>query len=62
MNRFDYYQRTSCAQYLKGIEVPTLILHAEDDPFLDAEHIPKEVALSDAIQLEVSQAGGHLVS
>lgn len=60
LNRLDYYERTSCAQYLKSIARPTLILHAENDPFLDPVHIPHEPDLSEQIILEVSKGGGHV--
>jgi predicted alpha/beta-fold hydrolase len=30
----DYYHRASAARVLDGIAVPTLILHAQDDPFI----------------------------
>jgi predicted alpha/beta-fold hydrolase len=30
----DYYTRAASAQFLDRIAVPTLILHAEDDPFI----------------------------
>src|SRR6516165_5874142 len=30
----DYYERAASAQFLDRIAVPTLILHAEDDPFI----------------------------
>ena len=36
----DYYRRCSCRQYLGTIAVPTLILHARDDPFLYPDAIP----------------------
>lgn len=56
----DYYARSSSRQYLKHIRVPTLILHAEDDPFMTPEAIPTEPELSDAVTLELSPHGGHV--
>jgi len=39
-NRFagadDYYRRSSCASFLQGIEVPTLLIQSEDDPIVPA--------------------------
>jgi uncharacterized protein len=30
----DYYRRASAAPFIRGIRIPTLILHAEDDPMV----------------------------
>lgn len=56
----DYYARSSSRQYLHGIRVPTLILHAEDDPFMTPEVIPSPDELSTCTRLEVSARGGHV--
>jgi predicted alpha/beta-fold hydrolase len=56
----DYYTRSSSRQFLAGIRVPTLMLHAEDDPFMTPEVLPSRDELSPAVQLEVSAAGGHV--
>ncbi len=56
----EYYDRCSSRQYLKQIEVPTLILHATDDPFLDSSGVPHADELSDAVTLELSNHGGHV--
>jgi len=55
----DYYRRSSCRQFLKSIRVPTLIVHAEDDPFLAKDAIPESNELPDQVNLEVSARGGH---
>lgn len=57
---YDYYTRSSSRQYLRNISVPTLILHAEDDPFMTPEVLPSCDELSPSIQLEVSTCGGHV--
>ena len=36
----DYYTRSSCGPYLRDIRIPTLILHARDDPFSAVQAIP----------------------
>lgn len=59
-NVHDYYARSSCRQYLKNIQKPTLILHAEDDPFMTPDAIPATQELSNHITLEVSSGGGHV--
>ncbi len=56
----DYYARASCRAYLAAIAVPTLILHARDDPFLLADAIPSEQELSPSVTLELSGSGGHV--
>jgi len=56
----DYYQKSSCRQYLRGIRKNTLIIHAEDDPFLYPASIPPETDLSASVVLELSEHGGHV--
>jgi hypothetical protein len=56
----DYYARASCRQFLAGIAVPTLILHAEDDPFVPAHAIPNAAELSATVSLELAARGGHV--
>ncbi len=56
----DYYRTTSSRQYLKFIEVPTLLVHAKDDPFMTADVIPSPAELSPSVTLEVTDAGGHV--
>ncbi len=36
----DYYDRCSSVHYLRGIETPTLIINALDDPFMTPDVIP----------------------
>jgi hypothetical protein len=56
----DYYRRASSRQYLHGIRVPTLLIHALDDPFLLPSAIPGRQELSDRTLLELSPHGGHV--
>lgn len=56
----DYYQQASGRQFLADIKVPTLIIHALDDPFLGPRVIPEHTELSDNIDYEISQHGGHM--
>lgn len=56
----DYYRKTSSRQYLRTIRVPTLLLHAKDDPFMTEDVIPHPFELSENVQLEVTDAGGHV--
>lgn len=56
----EYYQRSSCAQFLKHIRRQTLVIHAEDDPFMTADIIPAADALSPQVTLELAASGGHV--
>lgn len=56
----DYYRRCSSRPFLTRIRVPTLILHAADDPFMAEDVIPTEDELSAAVTLEWSPGGGHV--
>ncbi|MCB1738611.1 MAG: hydrolase [Gammaproteobacteria bacterium] len=56
----DYYTRSSSRQFLKAIRIPTLILHAEDDPFMTPDAIPAANELSPDVTLELSKHGGHV--
>jgi predicted alpha/beta-fold hydrolase len=55
----DYYERSSCRQFLNGIRTRTLIVHARDDPFMTPVAIPGEDELSPTTRLELSPHGGH---
>lgn len=55
-----YYDAVSSRQFLKGIEIPTLIIHAKDDPFMTPKVIPTEAELGPGAMLEVSDRGGHV--
>lgn len=56
----DYYLRCSSRFFLRDILVPTLILHAIDDPFMSRASVPREDELSTAVTLELSAWGGHV--
>ncbi len=56
----DYYDRSSSRVYLSNIRVATLIIQAEDDPFMTREGFPQESELSDCTTLELSREGGHV--
>jgi predicted alpha/beta-fold hydrolase len=60
-NAADYYHRSSSTHYLEGIRVPTLLLHAEDDPFLPARAIPRAVVADNPYLVPgFSRRGGHV--
>jgi predicted alpha/beta-fold hydrolase len=56
----EYYTTASSRQYLRHITVPTLIVHAKDDPFMYEDMIPHRSELSPHVALEVSDTGGHV--
>lgn len=56
----EYYSQTSSRHYLKTISVPTLLLHAKDDPFMTEEAIPQPNELSSKVKLELTETGGHV--
>ncbi|HEU5281270.1 MAG TPA: hydrolase [Gammaproteobacteria bacterium] len=59
-NADHYYTVSSSRQYLKNITVPTLLVHAKDDPFMTADVLPEAHELSPAVTLELSETGGHV--
>ena len=56
----DYYTRCSSLPFLKNINVPSLLLHARDDPFMTDDVIPEDDELSEYVQLELAESGGHI--
>ena len=56
----DYYDRASAIRFLRGIERPTLIVNALDDPFMSPDVIPAPDMLSPHVTLEISEHGGHV--
>lgn len=60
VNVDDYYQRSSSRQFLRAITVPTLLIQAQDDPFMTPEVIPELTELSSSVALEITSAGGHV--
>jgi uncharacterized protein len=56
----DYYERSSSRGYLGRIRIPTLLIHAADDPFMTAAAIPAPGELAPGVRLELSPAGGHV--
>jgi predicted alpha/beta-fold hydrolase len=54
----DYWHRASAKHVLTDITVPTLVLNAQNDPFLPAQHLPREA--SSHVVLDYPQHGGHV--
>lgn len=55
----DYYARCSAISRLEKIRVPTLIIHAQDDPFMTQAVIPKQ-SLPSHIDYSLLKHGGHV--
>ena len=51
--------KLAAKNYLKNITVPTTILSALDDPFVESD-IFKSVRMSSAIDLNIPDQGGHM--
>lgn len=56
----DYWTRASSKGDLRRIEVPTLLIHARNDPFLPGRHLPQTSDVSANVTLEYTRAGGHV--
>jgi predicted alpha/beta-fold hydrolase len=57
----DYWSKCSCKQFLAGINIPTLLINARDDPFLAPECYPLKEALNSChLFLEMPPYGGHV--
>ncbi|HEY9720473.1 MAG TPA: alpha/beta fold hydrolase [Oscillatoriaceae cyanobacterium] len=59
----DYYARTSSAELLGHIRVPTLIIHAQDDPFIPYAMFERRAALiagNPCLTTLYPERGGHV--
>jgi len=54
-----YYRTMSGKNYVQQIAVPTLLMHAADDPVVDGSPL-ESLALPDAIDLVHTERGGHV--
>jgi hypothetical protein len=57
-NTDDYWDRASAQHVLTDITVPTLVLNAQNDPFLPGRYLPRRAATS--VVLDYPPAGGHV--
>lgn len=58
-DRHDYYARCSALPHLANIKVPTTLLTADDDPFVDIAAY-RRARLSPTSQLHIVRGGGHM--
>lgn len=57
----DYWEKSSCRQYLENINIPTLLVSAKNDPILGPGCYPvQEAQNSDYFHLETPSTGGHV--
>lgn len=57
----DYWHRASSLESLPHITVPTLLINAQDDPFLSPSCYPADTAgTNPALYLEMPKHGGHV--
>jgi uncharacterized protein len=56
----DYWRRASAKPLLHGIRIPTLLLNAQNDPFLPRHALPRADEVSAQVRLELPHQGGHV--
>ncbi|MDO6384778.1 MULTISPECIES: hydrolase [unclassified Uliginosibacterium] len=56
----DYWKRASSRPLLASIAVPTLMLHALNDPFMPIEALPSQREISPHVRLDFPPEGGHV--
>ena len=56
----DYWRRSSSKPWLPAIRVPTLVLNAQNDPFLPAHTLPRPEQVAAKVKLEFPRHGGHV--
>lgn len=58
-NRADYYETCSARSYLPQIEIPTVLITAEDDPFVSkVDYLNAKLSSSSLLHME--KHGGHM--
>ena len=55
----DYWSRASSKPDLRNIAVPTLIVHARNDPFLPGRYLPTGDEVASGVTLDYPDGGGH---
>ena len=61
LNAEDYYYRASSIRVIANIRIPTLIIHAEDDPFIPFEPLRNTVfAENPYLMMVATERGGHV--
>ena len=55
----DYWTRASTIAEIDRIAVPTLIVHARNDPFLPGRYLPADKQARRPVEFEFTERGGH---
>ena len=55
----DYWTRASSKPDLRRIAVPTLLVHARNDPFLPGRYLPETGEVGASVTLDFPEGGGH---
>ena len=55
-----YYAVSSAKPLLKDIAVPTLMIHAKNDPFMNGQHLPAPHEVSSKVTCLFTEHGGHV--
>lgn len=57
----EYYRLSSSARYLSRVDVPTLVVHARDDPFVPPDSVPEEdLRDNPSLEVQLCRRGGHV--
>lgn len=60
-NADDFYEQASARHFMPGIQIPTLLVNAQNDPILSPECAPRQLAESHPfLYLEAPRTGGHV--
>ncbi len=59
-NALDYWKKCSSINDLISIEIPTLLINAQNDPFFPARALPQKAQLSEHIVTCYPEQGGHV--
>jgi predicted alpha/beta-fold hydrolase len=59
-NTADYWQRASSKPHLQRMRLPSLVLNAQNDPFVPAHSLPKPQEVSEWVTLSQPRQGGHV--
>lgn len=60
-NPSDYWRSSSCEKFLNKISIPTLLIHANDDPFFPGKYLPlSAIHESKNLHLIHTNEGGHV--
>ncbi|MSQ56527.1 MAG: alpha/beta fold hydrolase [Limnohabitans sp.] len=59
-NTQDYWTRASAKPHMRNIALPSLVIHAQNDPFIPAHSLPKAQEVSQDVELWQPRTGGHV--